>query len=307
MPAEIVGVAALYVAPALLLLALLSAGRYPGERVLERARRRRSPRRDDAHQRRRRPPILRERSPMGHKQLMLALTLGALAVPASAQAHVSLHPNTLPSGSGPTIDVRVPNETSNARTVKVDMKIPPGFTLVSPEPVAGWTALVRTAKLAKPVKTDDGTVTVQPTEVIWTAATGKGTPAGEFQSFPLLIVVPGKDGDVLAFKTIQAYSNGSTVRWIDAPDGDHPAPTVNVTGEGGFVQEQAGDAGPPAPGSSGDAAADQTTTTPVTVTKTVTQSSTGASKGLGIAALVIAILGLLAGLAALATRRRAAA
>jgi uncharacterized protein len=243
---------------------------------------------------------------MAYGKLILAAALGALVIPASAQAHVSLHPNTLPAGSGPTVDVRVPNETSNARTVRVDVQIPPGFTLLSPEPVAGWTSQVRTVKLAKPIKTDDGTVTEQPSEIIWTAAQGKGTPPGDFQNFPLQIVVPGKKGDVLSFKTVQTYSDGSIVRWIDAPDGQHPAPTVNVTAEGGFLQDQAGDAGPPAPGTAPAGDTSQTTTTPAPVTKTVTKSS-GASKGLGIAALVIAILGLLAGLAALGTRRKAVA
>jgi uncharacterized protein YcnI len=242
---------------------------------------------------------------MGRRNLILAAALGALVVPASAQAHVSLHPNTLPSGSGPTVDIRVPNETSNARTVKVDVQIPPGFTLLSPEAVPGWTARVRTEKLAKPIKTDDGTVTEQPTEIIWTAAQGKGTPPGDFQNFPLQIVVPGKEGDVLTFKTIQSYSNGSIVRWIEARDGQHPAPTVNVTAEGGFIQDQAGDAGPPAPGTTPAGGTGQTTTTPAVVTKTVAASS-GASKGLAIAALVIAILGLVAGLAALGMRRKAA-
>jgi uncharacterized protein YcnI len=242
---------------------------------------------------------------MGHSKLILVAALGALAVPASAQAHVSLHPNTLPTGSGPTVDIRVPNETSKARTVKVDVQIPPGFTFLATEPVPGWTSRVKTEKLAKPIKTDDGTVTEQPTEVVWTAAKGKGTPANEFQNFALEMVVPGKAGDVLSFKTVQTYSDGSVVRWIEAADGEHPAPTVNVTAEGGFVQEQAGDAGPPAPGTA--PAADESTTTPAapaTVTKTVTKSS-GASKGLGIAALVIAILGLAAGLAALGARRKA--
>jgi uncharacterized protein len=239
---------------------------------------------------------------MAHRKLVLAGALGVLALPASAQAHVSLHPNTLPAGSGPTVDVRVPNETSNARTVKVDVQIPPGFTFLVPAPVPGWTARVRTAKLAKPITTDDGTVTEQPTQVTWTAAGGAGTPPAEFQDFPLELVVPGKAGDVLSFKTVQTYSNGSVVRWIEGPAGEHPAPTVNVTAEGGFIDDQAGDAGPPAPGT-GAAAAPQTPATPATP---ATQSS-GASKGLGIAALVVAILGLVAGLAALGTRRRAPA
>ena len=113
---------------------------------------------------------------MGPSRLILVAALGAMAVPASAQAHVSLHPNILPAGSGPTVDVRVPNETSNARTVKVDVQIPPGFAFLSPEPVSGWRVIVETEKLAKPIKTDDGTVTEQPTEIVWSAAKGRGTP-----------------------------------------------------------------------------------------------------------------------------------
>jgi uncharacterized protein YcnI len=243
------------------------------------------------------------KEPMTHSQLTLALTLGALAVPATSQAHVSLHPNTLPTESGPTVEVRVPNEMSDARTVKVDMKIPSGVTFLQPEPVPGWTAKVVNKKLAKPIKTDDGTVTEEASEVIWSAAKGQGTPPHEFQGFPLLISVPGKAGQVLSFKTVQTYSNGKVVRWIEAPDGEQPAPTVNVTAAGGFIQEQAGDAGPPAPGSSPAGTEGQTQAKPAVIQRTVTKTA-GASKGLGIAALVVAILALLAGLAALATRRR---
>jgi hypothetical protein len=74
------------------------------------------------------------------------------------------------------------------------------------------------------------------------------------------------------------------------------------------LQEQAGDAGPPAPGSSAAEGTDQTTTTAAADTQAAsTDSGDSASKGLGIAALVIAILGLIAGVAALVTRRKAAA
>jgi hypothetical protein len=124
------------------------------------------------------------------------------------------------------------------------------------------------------------------------------------QGFPLLISVPGKAGQVLSFKTVQTYSNGKVVRWIEGPDGEQPAPTVNVTAAGGFIQEQAGDAGPPAPGSSPAGAEGQTQAKPAVIQRTVTKSA-GASKDLGIAALVVAILALIAGLAALATRHRA--
>jgi uncharacterized protein len=241
---------------------------------------------------------------MTRTRLGVAVAFVAAVLPATAQAHVSLHPNTLPTGSGPTVDVRVPNETSDARTVDVDVKLPPGITELEPQPVPGWTAKVAHQKLAKPIKTDDGTVTEEASEVTWTAAKGKGTPPEEFQSFPVLMNVPGKAGQVLSFKTVQTYSNGDVVRWIEGTDGEHPAPTVNVTAEGGFLQDQAGDAGPPAPGSGGSASEGQAASKPTVIQRTVTESS-GASKGLGIAALVIAILALVAGLAALATRRKA--
>jgi uncharacterized protein YcnI len=38
----------------------------------------------------------------------------ASAVPAAAQAHVSLHPNTIPAGAFATLDVRVPGEQQGA-------------------------------------------------------------------------------------------------------------------------------------------------------------------------------------------------
>jgi hypothetical protein len=83
MPAEIVGVAALYVAPALLLLALLSAGRYPGERVLERARRAAAPAVVAAPVRDERPPrAARHRMPRG--SVLVAWRLAGRAPPAFA-------------------------------------------------------------------------------------------------------------------------------------------------------------------------------------------------------------------------------
>jgi uncharacterized protein YcnI len=218
-----------------------------------------------------------------HTKIALALALGALAIPAGAQAHVSLHPNTVPTGSGPTVDVRVPNETSNARTVKVDVKIPPGFTLLMPAPVPGWTSRVIHEKLAKPIKTDDGVVTEQATEVIWTADRGRGTPPDEFQGFPLLMGVPGKAGQVLTFKTVQTYSNGEVVRWIGAKDSDNPAPTVAVTAGG-----EAKPAATPA----------------ATAAATPAKSDGGGSNGLAIAALIVGALGLATGIAGLTAARR---
>jgi uncharacterized protein YcnI len=231
------------------------------------------------------------------RSILLAATAGALILPAGAGAHVSLHPNTLPAGSNPTIDVRVPNEDNRATVDNVDMQVPPGFIDVSPETPAGWRATIRTTKLAKPVQTDDGAVTEEVSEIIWSAPKGHGIAPGSFLNFPILTAIPDGDaGTTLTFKVLQTYSNGSVVRWIEPANSTmHPAPTVNVTAAGGQLEDVAGtEAGPPAAGGASPAPATPTTTT----------KSTGASKGLAIAALVIGALGLVIGLTALASARR---
>lgn len=232
------------------------------------------------------------------RTMLLAATAAALALPATAGAHVSLHPNTLPAGSNPTIDVRVPNEDDRATVDNVDMQVPPGFIDVSPEIPAGWRATIRTTKLAKPVQTDDGAVTQEVSEIIWSAPKGRGIPPGSFLNFPILTAIPDADaGTTLTFKVIQTYSNGSVVRWIEPADSAmHPAPTANVTAAGGQLEDVSGtEAGPPAAGSASTPAPARATTT-----------SGGASKGLAIAALVLGALGLLVGGVALASGRRRA-
>lgn len=218
-----------------------------------------------------------------------AAVIGGLVLPAAAQAHVSLHPNTLPAGSNPTIAVRVPSEETSANTVKVAVQFPPGFLDAPTQPVPGWTARVVTKKLATPVTTDEGTVSEEVSEVIWS---GGKIPPEHIQNFIFTTAVPDNDtGKTLEFKTIQTYDNGKVVHWIGPASADEPSPTVNVTPKGGVIEDVAGtEAGPGTPPASETAS---------TTSSTKSSSSDSASKGLGIAALVVGILGLIAGLAAL--------
>jgi uncharacterized protein YcnI len=216
--------------------------------------------------------------------------LVVLAVPGAAQAHVSLHPNTLPAGSFPTLDIRVPNEEESANTTKVAVQFPPGFIDVSTGYMPGWKVQKKTRKLAKPVTTDEGTVSEEVSEVTWS---GGKFPPETFLDFPISTAIPDGDaGKTLTFKTVQTYDNGKSVHWIGAPSSDTPAPTVNVTQKGGVIEDVAGtEAGPGSP------AAATPTATPTSSTES---SSKGASKGLGVAALVVGIVALIAGLVALA-------
>ena len=164
---------------------------------------------------------------MSHRRCIAVLTtVAALTVPAAAQAHVTVQPKTAPAGGFARMDVRVPNERDNASTTKVELQLPDGFAEASYEPVPGWTVKVKKAKLAQPIKTDDGEVTEGVKQITWTSK--DGIPPGAFQDFGLSVQVPGKDGDTLTFKALQTYSNGEIVRWIGPEGSDNPAPAVSV-------------------------------------------------------------------------------
>jgi uncharacterized protein YcnI len=155
--------------------------------------------------------------PMRRTICIASAAAALLAVPAAAEAHVTLQPSEAPAGGFTRLDVRVPTEREDASTTKVEVKFPAGFTSVSTEPVPGWTASVK--------KTADRVDTVT-----WTGdgKQGKIGP-GEFQDFGLSVAVPDKPGASLTFKALQTYSNGEVVRWIGPPDAEEPAPRVALT------------------------------------------------------------------------------
>jgi uncharacterized protein YcnI len=204
--------------------------------------------------------------------------MATLALPAVAGAHVTLQPDKADAEAFVVENVRVPNEQDDASTNKVSVQFPDGFAEVSFQPVAGWRVAVKRTKLAKPITTDEGDkLTEQVSQVTWSG--GKIGP-GEFQDFPVSLQMPAKP-QTLTFKTTQTYDNGDVTRWIGPPDGEEPAPQVKV-----------------AAAAAGDSAA----ATPAASTSKSGEDED--SDALTIVALVVGGLGLIAGLAALVTRRR---
>ncbi len=223
----------------------------------------------------------------------------ALILPAGAQAHVSLHPNTIPAGAFVTLNVRVPGEQEGAFAYKIDMLLPHGFTEVATQNVPGWSVKEITAKLAKPVQTDDGPVSEEVSRIVWTGDRSKlgRLDDGTFIQFPLSIAIPASiAGRSLAFKTLEYYSNGQVVRWIGSTSAPYPAPTVNITAPGGAIEDVAGgEAGPP-PGA---------TPSSQSAPPAAAKASGNESTGLEVGALVLGALGLLTGLVAITLARRA--
>ena len=101
--------------------------------------------------------------------------------------------------------------------------------------------------------------------------------------FPLSVQIPeNAAGKTLQFKAIQTYSNGDVVRWIGAADSEHPAPHVTVTAAAAGSSGSAVPAAPAAPARPAD----------------------GGSDTIGVIALIVGGIGLVAAAAALVITRR---
>lgn len=199
----------------------------------------------------------------------VAATL-SFATPASA--HVTVHPDILRAGtSDAELTFRVPNERDNANTVGLRVYFPSSFPLLTVDvlPIPGWTAKVDTQTLRKPIQTDDGPVNDVVSDITWTATSG-GIAPDQYQDFDISVgQTPSQPGAVI-FKSLQTYSSGEVVRWIEVadsqdPNPDTPAPVLTLTSSTGAARSA---------------------TTP--------SSDQGATEGIAIAALVLAGIAVIA-------------
>ncbi|MFN2539624.1 MAG: YcnI family protein [Mycobacteriales bacterium] len=156
-----------------------------------------------------------------------AFALVLLALPASA--HVTVHGlDAVPGGDDAEIVFRVPNEEATP-TTKVEIALPADKPIagVYAESKPGWSFTVRSAKLATPIKIDDGDIASAVVDVTWTATAG-GIPVGGYEDFSLAVGHLPDTGSI-TFKALQTYKNGDVVRWIESGAGsEHPAPVLTL-------------------------------------------------------------------------------
>lgn len=218
---------------------------------------------------------------------------GVLTAAGIAFAHVTVHPDSYAKGATDgVLTFRVPNEEDTADTTKVQVFLPTDHpvlgVLVTPQD--GWTAKVTTTKLKTPVKTDDGTITDAVSQITWS---GGRIRSGEYQDFDVAFGQLPDDTDQLGFKTLQTYSDGKVVRWIEethkgAEEPESPAPVLKLTA-----------------GTAGDESAPVTASPSEPKATAKASSSDSTARGLGIAGLVAGVLGLVAAGVAIARGRSA--
>jgi uncharacterized protein YcnI len=233
----------------------------------------------------------------------------AFAPPASA--HVTLHStDAVQGGSDALLLVRVPNEESSATTSQVEVDFPTSAPMLNMlvEPTPGWTFQVTQTTLPTPIKTDDGTFTEVVTKVVWSGGT---IPVGGYQDFHLDVSTLPKV-PTLQVKALQTYSNGDIVRWIDPapaagqPMPDHPAPTLDLapaaTDTGGATTTTVASSSPTTV-----AGASSTAVPTVSLKGVAKTSDVNGAKTLSIVAMVIGIVGLVAGVGGVLMFRRRSA
>jgi periplasmic copper chaperone A len=166
------------------------------------------------------------------------IAIAAAAVVASAAAagaHVTIVPSSAAKGGFEILSFSVPNERDNVNTtaVEVDFPVKNPIPSVSVKPMTGWTITTESSPLAKPIQTDEGTVTEAVTKVTWTATAG-GLEPGQFDLFTISAGPLPTKPNKLTFKALQTYSNGEVVRWIEpvvkgTPEPEFPAPALTLT------------------------------------------------------------------------------
>ncbi|WP_322762593.1 YcnI family protein [Frankia sp. Cr2] len=251
------------------------------------------------------------RTTRGAAVLGAALT-GVIAFALPASAHVSVAPPTAVAGAYTTLTFQVPTERDDASTTKVDVQFPSDAPIASVliKNIPGWTYEVKKAKLAKPITTDDGTISEGISEIIWTASSGDtAIKSGEFAQFVISAgPLPDKPG-ALAFKALQTYSDGQIVRWIDIAqpgqaEPEHPAPTLTLTAASTDSADAHGGSAMPTATATETSGTGTGSGTAMQTASRSTDSSDGTARALGIAGLIVGIAGLGFGAFALLAGRR---
>jgi len=158
---------------------------------------------------------------------------------AVAFAHVTVSPETATQGGYAALTFRVPNERDDASTTEIEVQLPTDSPLasVSVKPHPGWSYEITKAKLATPIEVHGAQISEVIGKITWTAADSKSAiKPGEYDEFSVS-AGPLPETDRLVFKTLQHYSDGEVVRWIQEPasgadEPERPAPMLRLVPKG---------------------------------------------------------------------------
>jgi uncharacterized protein YcnI len=177
--------------------------------------------------------------------------------------------------------VRVPNESDAAATTSISMQFPEEVLTARFQPHPICQREVQMEPLDQPVED----ITERIASVTWTCE--PGIRPGEFDEFGVSFQIPedAAEGDELLFPTVQVYDDGEERGWVDPdPEAESPAPRVTVIAAEEEEEEPAA--------TTTEESADSEAAVPAV-------STDDGDDGMATVAIVLAIIGLAAGLIAL--------
>lgn len=222
-----------------------------------------------------------------------ALTLGSAAV---AHAHVTASSDSAVAGGYAVVTLAVPHGCDGSATTAVAIQIPEGINSVTPTRNPLYTVEKVMEKLPTPITDAHGNeLTERVAQVVYTTTTP--LPDGQRDAFELSMKLPDDAGDTtLYFPTVQTCEQGESA-WVEIPaegqdphDLALPAPALAVAPGGDTHGHD--HATPTASPSAHDEHSSEGG-------HDSHAAEAGSSNAVGIAALVVGSLGLLAGLIAL--------
>jgi uncharacterized protein YcnI len=218
-----------------------------------------------------------------------------------AAAHVTVNPGEAAKGGFAALTFRVPNERDDASTTTVEVNFPEDapFSSVGVKPKAGWAYTVERRTLDEPIDAHGEMISDVVSKITWTGGT---IGPGEFEEFDVSAGTMPEEGDFLLFPTIQTYSSGEVVRWIDEPveggeEPEHPAPMLTLVDAPSEHGEEAA-----APADDSAAEGEQA----ASVTNAASQDDVDSANTLATVGLIVGALGLAAAIFAIVRTRKAA-
>ena len=159
----------------------------------------------------------------------IAAILVALGPAFTASAHVSPVEPTSPANGYTTVELQVPHGCEGAATESVAVQLSEQVSSVKAQAIPGWSVTYERQPLTDPIELHGQEVADYISVVTWTAE-GTPLPDDQYMRFGISLKTPDTPGETLRFPTVQSCVGGGTSSWIeDDPDGDHPAPSIELT------------------------------------------------------------------------------
>lgn len=167
------------------------------------------------------------RTAAGWCAALVALASGAMA--SGAEAHVIVQPTEAPADSYAQLTFVVPHGCAGSATIALRLRVPEGVLSAKPQMKPGWSVEIKTKDLAQPVAGPHGhSISKAVEEIIWR---GGPLPDDLFDSFGLIVRLPDRPGQRLAFPVVQECEHG-VANWTEVPaegrKAEYPAPAVRL-------------------------------------------------------------------------------